>query len=137
MFDGIRGEFDENVTPLLRDIFEDTQKLLRQEFTLAKVEVREDARRAREVITYVAAAAVALTISALLACIAFAHLLTFYVEGFSLWLAFGCVALMSAAGGLFFVRMARRKGREIRIFPEQTIESLKESAEWVQGQASM
>jgi hypothetical protein len=137
MLDGIRGEFEENVTPLLRDIFEDTQKLLRQEFALAKVEVREDARRAREVVMYLAAAAASLTISALLACISLAHLLTFYIEGFSLWLAFGCVALVSAVVGLFLARAARRRGREIRIFPEQTIESLKEGAEWIQGQASM
>jgi membrane protein YdbS with pleckstrin-like domain len=121
----------------LRDIFEDTQKLLRQEFALAKVEVREDARRAREVVMYLAAAAASLTISALLACISLAHLLTFYIEGFSLWLAFGCVALVSAVVGLFLARAARRRGREIRIFPEQTIESLKEGAEWIQGQASM
>ena len=86
---------------------------------------------------YLAAAAASLTISALLACVAFAHLLTFYIEGFSLWAAFGCVALLSGGVSYVLIRAARRRGQEIRIFPEQTIESLKESAQWIQGQASM
>lgn len=137
MLDGIAGEFEGNVAPLLRDILDDTQKLLRQEFALAKVEVREDARKARAVLVYLAAASTALAMSVVFLGIACAHLLAFFIQGLALWVAFGSVALASACVGFVLMRIVTRKSRQIRIFPEETLTSLREGAEWIQGQSSL
>ena len=137
MLDGFRSDWDESVTPLIRDIFEDTQKLLRQEFALAKVEVREDARRARDLVAYLAAGVALLTGSMLMLGFAAAHALPFFFEGFPLWLGFASLALFSGAAGLILLRVAARKSKQIHFFPEQTLGTIKESAQWIQGQASM
>jgi len=137
VLDGIRSDWEENVTPLIRDIFEDTQKLLRQEFALAKVEVREEARRARDLVAYLAAGVALLSLSVLLVGLAAAHALPYFFSGFPLWLAFALLAVVSAVAGFFLVRVASRKSKEIHFFPEQTRGTIKESAQWIQGQASM
>jgi len=137
MFEDIRGDLEDHVLPLMRDIVEDTQKLLRQEFALAKVEVREDAKRARDVLGYLVAASFFLGISAVLFSVALSHL---FVEAFphlSLWQGYLAVALLSGAAGAILMRIVAKKSRKIRIFPEQTASTLRESAQWMQDQASM
>lgn len=137
MLDGFRGDFEDHVAPLLRDIVEDTQKLLRQEFALAKVEVREDAQRLREVIAYALAGSVAIGLAAALLGVALSHLLAAYVPGLALWAAFSAVALLSALCGFLLIRVVANKSRTIHFFPDQTIGSLREDARWIQERATM
>ncbi len=134
MLDDLRGDFDQHVAPLLRDIIDDTQKLLRQEFALAKVEVREDAKRMREILAYSLAGAVAVVLSLALLAVSAALLLVSAMPSLQPWVAFAAVAFVCAACGLVFMRIVSKKSRNIRFLSEQTIESLREDAEWIRGQ---
>ena len=134
MLDELRGDFDEHVAPLLRDILDDTQRLLRQEFALAKVEVREDAKRLREIVAYSIAGAIATALSAALFAVAAALLLVASLPWLQPWAAFAAVAFVSASCGALLMRLVAKKSRNIRVFPEQAIESLREDARWIQGQ---
>lgn len=137
MLDGLRGDFEEHVAPLLRDIVEDTQKLLRQEFALAKFEVREDAQRMRALIAYAFAGAVAIGVAAGLMGVALALMLATFLSGLELWAAFAAVALLSALAGVLLVRVVGIKSRSLRLFPDQTLSSLREDARWIQERATM
>lgn len=134
MLGELRGEFDEHVAPLLRDILEDTQKLLRQEFALAKVEVREDANRLREIFAYSIAGAIATALSAALLTVSAALLITSWLPWVQPWAAFGALALLCALCSVVLLRLVAKKSREIRVFPEQALESLREDARWIQDQ---
>ena len=134
MLDGLRGEFDEHLAPLLKDILEDTQKLLRQEFALAKVEVREDAKRLREIVAYSVVGAIATALSAALLAVSAALLLVAWIPWLQPWAAFAAIALACGACGAFFMRLVAKKSRSIRVFPEQSLESLREDARWIQEQ---
>lgn len=135
MLEGFRGDFEDNVVPLVRDIVEDTQKLLRQEFALAKIEVREDAQRARNAVGYLLAACVGLGMSAVFLGIAAAHAFVAWFPELRLWQSFGIVALVSAVFGAILMRVVVRKTKEIRVFPEQTLDTLREGVEWIQRRA--
>ncbi len=137
MLDGLRGDFEEHVAPLLRDIVEDTQKLLRQEFALAKVEVREDAQRMRALIAYALAGSVAIGVAAGLMGVALALMIATYLSDLELWAAFAAVALLSALAGLLLMRAVRIKSRSLRLFPDQALSSLREDARWIQERATM
>ncbi len=134
MLDELRGELDEHVTPLLRDILEDTQKLLRQEFALAKVEVREDAKRLREVFGYSIAAAIATALSAGLLAVSAALLLVAWFPWLQPWAAFAALAFVCALSSVVLLQLVAKKSRSIRVFPDQVLESLREDAQWIRGQ---
>jgi hypothetical protein len=113
MLDDIRHEVEVTVAPLLRDILQDAQQLFRQEWALAKTEVREDALRARE-----GATALMLGFSLAVLSFLFANLMLVYflVEayGWATWQAYGVVTLLlfiSAAGATWW---GRRRLRSVR-----------------------
>ena len=134
MLDGFRGDFEDHVAPLLRDILDDTQKLLRQEFALAKVEVREDAQRLREILAYSIAGTIASGLSVAMMAVAVALFLVAWLPWLAPWAAFAAVAFVCALCGALLMRLVAKKSRSIRVFPEQAIESLREDARWIQEQ---
>lgn len=113
--EGLRGEFEGTVVSLLRGILEDTQKLFRQELALVKVEVREDARRART-------ALVALSLAVLLGLVGFfllgcmcALLLASAFPALPVWGGFGVIAVVLLIGGVVSAAVARRSSRRLRL----------------------
>jgi uncharacterized membrane protein YqjE len=131
MIDDIRREVEVTVAPLLRNILDDAQKLFRQEWALAKVEVREDARRARD-----AVAVLIFGLAVGLLAFLFLSLMAVYLvaESFALqiWASYGIVAgsLILIAG--VSAAWGMRRLRAIRYFPEVPFHSLKEDVEWLQ-----
>ena len=124
MLEDMRRELESTVTPLLRGILDDTQKLFRQELALAKVEVREDALRARDAVVGLSLGALSGAISFVFACFSIVYLLITYRPDIPLWGSFAIMAAVLAVVSWFFTIRGARKARQIRGYPQETIGSL-------------
>jgi hypothetical protein len=135
MMEDFRREFESTMTPLLRGILDDTQKLLRQEIALARVEVTEDAIRARDAVVNISVGAMMGYIAFVFACFAAVHLLVAYQPRLPVWGSYAIVAGILAVAGWIFTSRGMQRAREIRGIPEQTVDSLQQGFQWMQRRA--
>ena len=120
--DSIRG--------LIRGILTDLRTLIREEIALARVELREQAGRARTAAMSFGMAAAALafgsTFLLIAVAIAIADLLNWPV-----WSGFLIVAAVLSLVGLVTLSSGRRQLRAFHAVPEETVSTLKENSEWI------
>lgn len=135
MIDEFRREFESTMTPLLRGILDDTQKLLRQEIALARVEVAEDAHRARDAIMGISLGAMMGYLSFVFICFSCVYLLIAYQPALPVWGAYALVAVVLAVASWLFTARGIRRAQEIRGIPEQTVDSLQQGFQWMQRRA--
>jgi hypothetical protein len=135
MMEEFRHEFETTMTPLLRGILDDTQKLLRQEIALARVEVTEDARRARDAVVGISVGAVMGYMAFIFLCFAAVYLLVAYQPTLPVWGAYAIVAAVLAVVSWFFTARGMRRAREIRGVPQQTVDSIQQGFQWMQRRA--
>ncbi|MEN9845040.1 MAG: hypothetical protein RIS36_187 [Pseudomonadota bacterium] len=135
MIEDFRREFESTMIPLLRGIVDDTQKLLRQEIALARVEVTEDALRARDAVVGISVGALMGYMAFIFVCFAAVYLLVAYQPGLPVWGAYGIVAVILAVMSWIFTSRGVRRAREIRGIPEQTVDSIQQGFQWMQRRA--
>ena len=120
--DSIRG--------LIRGILTDLRTLIREEIALARVELREQAGRARMAAMSFGMAAAALAFGAtfllIAVAIAIADLLNWPV-----WTGFLIVAVVLSLVGLVTLSSGRKQLRAFHAVPEETVSTLKENSEWI------
>jgi hypothetical protein len=121
--------------PSLGDLFSDlsrqTSTLVRQEVTLAKTEMSEKASAVGKDVGMIAAGG-ALAYAGLLALIA--ALIILLAEVMPWWLSALIVGAVVIGAGAMLVQRGREALKHQSIAPEQTIETLKEDAQWVKEQ---
>ncbi|MDA8368688.1 MAG: phage holin family protein [Nocardiopsaceae bacterium] len=120
------GTQDRSLGDLIGEVTQDLQKLFRQEVALAKAEIREEATKAGKAAGMLGGAGFAAYMVAVLLSLA-------AVFALDQWLGLGWSTLVIAAvwaviGAVLFV-MGRSRMRAVSK-PEQTIETLKEDAQW-------
>ena len=125
------GDFvQESLGGLIRGILNDLRMLIREEIALARVEIREQAGRAKAAALSfgIAAAALAFGGTFLLVAIALgiANLL-----GWPAWTGFLIVALLLCIGGFVTLSSGRKQMATIHAVPEETVATLKENSEWI------
>ena len=125
------GDFvQDSIGSLIRGILNDLRTLIHGEIALARVELREQAGRARAAaLTFgVAAAALAFGGTFLLVAIALgiAALL-----GWPAWSGFLIVAIVLCIGGYITLSSGRKQMAGVRAVPEETVTTLKENSEWI------
>ena len=121
--------------PSLGELFghltSDLSELLRSEMELARVEIREEATKAGKAAGMVGA-------GGLIAYLGFALVATAaawgLAEAIDAGWAFLIVGLVVGAIGAVLVLMGRAKLRDVRPVPEETVETLKEDAQWARAQ---
>ena len=120
--DSIRG--------LIRGILTDLRTLIREEIALARVELREQAGRARMAAMSFGMAAAALafggTFLLIAIAIAIADLLNWPV-----WTGFLIVAVVLNLVGFVTLSSGRRQLQAFHAVPEETVSTLKENSEWI------
>jgi hypothetical protein len=132
MLEEIRKELELTVAPLVRGIVEDSQKLFRQELALVKVELREDARRMRDVVILSSLGVGFFLVGLLLlggtvACFIYELVGTLPLSG-----ALGFAgALFLVVGGVLLID-ATRRAKKIKGIPEQAVQTMRENVEWIQ-----
>lgn len=120
------GVSERAVGSLVSEFFEQAQRLLRAELTLAKAELREEATKFKAGGVMVGAGGVLLLIGGiafmLFACVALALVMP-------LWLStlIVTVAFLATGGGVAYAGMQRMKQLHA---PQKTIQTLKEDGQW-------
>ncbi len=122
--------YNESLGGLLRGVLMDLRQLMREEVALARVEIREQAGRAKLAAASLGAAAVALLLGAIFLLVAIAIGIADLLD-WPLWAGYLVVALLLSVGGVVAYAAGRRKLQNVRPMPEQTVETLKENSEWI------
>jgi len=111
----------ESTVSLIRGILNDIRTLIREEIALARVEMREQAGRAR---------AAALAFGGIFLLVAIALGIA-YLLGWPAWAGFLIVALLLCIGGYFTLASGRKQLASVHGVPEETVTTLKENSEWI------
>jgi putative superfamily III holin-X len=120
--DSIRG--------LIRGILTDLRTLIREEIALARVEIREQAGRARAAAMSFGVAAAALTFGGTFLLIAMAIAIADLLN-WPLWTGFLIVAVVLSLVGFVTLAAGRKQLRTFHAVPEETVSTLKENSEWI------
>ena len=135
------AEFDPATTPkrpertlgeLFGEMTSELSTLFRKEVELAKVEGREELKRAGAAAGMFAGAGVAGWLAVLFSSFALAWLLD---QAMNTALAFVIVAVLWGIVALVLVSSARKKAKQIKPLPETT-DTLKEDVQWLKAQKS-
>lgn len=112
---------------LMGEVTKDMQKLFRQELALAKAELREEGSKAGKAAGMLSGAAFAGYMAAVLLSLTVVFWLSNLI-GLG-WSALVVAVLWAIAGAVLFV-IGRKRLREVSAVPQQTVETVKEDAEW-------
>jgi uncharacterized membrane protein YqjE len=119
---------ERSVSAVLQDIVRDSQEMVRSEIHLAKVEIREDVRRAVSSGAWLAAGAVGVLSAWVFVLWTLAYALA---TSMPIWAATLVIAVVMAAVGAVLVMGGLRRVRRLQAIPERTVASLKENLEWI------
>jgi hypothetical protein len=125
----------DSLTGTIGKIVDDVRELFREEVALARAELRQE-------IGELSAAAIRFGAGAAAAGLAGFFLLLAIAQGFAMlvhwpvWAGYFAMAVVLAIGAAIAVQSARAKARAVSAVPPQTVETLKETKEWIQGRMS-
>ena len=122
--------YQESIGGLVKGILGDLRELIREEIALARVEMREQAGRAKLAAGALGAAAVALAFGCAFLLVAIAVGVADLFQ-WPLWAGFLAMALVLSIGGMVMLSTGRRRLRSVHAVPEQTVQTLKENSEWI------
>ena len=120
----------ESIGELVRGILHDLRSLVREELALARLEIREQARRARLAALSFGIAAASLAFGGAFLLIALATAIADLLS-WPVWAGFLIVAVLLGVAGLVTLAAGRRQAQRLRPVPEETVTTLKENSEWI------
>jgi MFS family permease len=120
----------ESFGSLIRGILTDLRTLVREEIALARVEIREQAGRARAAAISFGIAAAALLFGGTFLLIAVATAIADLLD-WPVWAGFLVVAVLLSLVGVVTLSAGRRKLAEVHAMPTETVTTLKENSEWI------
>jgi uncharacterized membrane protein YqjE len=122
--------YQDSIGGLVRGILVDLRQLMREEIALARVELREQAGRAKLAAGALGVAAVALAFGGTFLLVAIAVAVADLFD-WPVWAGFLTVAVLLGITGMVMLSAGRRRLRSVHAVPEQTVETLKENSEWI------
>jgi hypothetical protein len=124
---------DRSIGALIGEVTQDISKLFRQEVALAKAELKEEAAKAGKAGGMLAGAGFAGYMVAVLLSLALVFALDAVMPiG---WAAVLVAVVWAIVGGALYT-MGRKRLKDVDPVPRQTVETLKEDAQWVRDQRS-
>jgi MFS family permease len=121
---------NQSIGDLVRGILMDLRTLLREEIALARVEIREQAGRARSAAMSFGMAAAALLFGGTFLLIALATGIAELLD-WPVWAGFLVVAVLLSLIGLVMLSAGRKQMKTVHAVPEETVSTLKENSEWI------
>jgi uncharacterized membrane protein YqjE len=124
---------EKSIGELFGEMTSEVSALMRKEVELAKVEIKEEVGRAGKAGGMLGAGAGAGYFALLFVSLALAWLLD---QAMNTALAFFLVGLIYAIAAAVLITRGRDQMKKVDPVPRQTVETLKEDAEWVRAQKS-
>jgi MFS family permease len=121
---------NESIGGLLRGILMDVRTLIREEVALARLEITEQAGRARAAAISFGIAAVSLAFGGIFLLIALAQAIADLLN-WPTWAGFLIVAVLLSLVGVVTLSSGRKRLMTVQAVPEQTVSTLKENSEWI------
>jgi uncharacterized membrane protein YqjE len=121
---------NESIGSLLRGILADLRMLVREEIALARVELREQAGRAKAAAISLCLAGAALAIGLVFLLVAFATAIADAMN-WPVWAGFLALAVLLCGAGLVAMVVGRQQLRRVHAMPAETMSTLKENTEWI------
>ena len=120
----------ESIGSLVRGILMDLRTLVREEIALARVEIKEQAGRARAAAISFGIAAAALAFGGAFLLVALATAIADLLE-WPVWAGFLVVAALLSLIGFVTLAAGRKKLQNVHAVPSETVSTLKENSEWI------
>jgi uncharacterized membrane protein YqjE len=123
-----------SMTALVSGIIADTQKLMRHELELARVEIKQELTKTRDAALSLAAGAGAMVWATVLLTLMIVFFINWATDGaVPLWGCFGIVGgLMLATGAILFF-IGKSRAESINLVPPQTAETMQENVQWLKN----
>jgi Putative Actinobacterial Holin-X, holin superfamily III len=118
---------------LLIGLIHDAQQLLRQEVALAKHEIRVELRKILGAGMSLGLGIGIAAIGGWLLILMLVHLLH-ELTALPLWMCYGIVGGLCAAGGIVLLVLGKQKLARLHLVPQQTVETMQENVQWVKAQ---
>jgi hypothetical protein len=128
--DAVRRPDDQSIGSLIAEVADDVSRLFRQEVELAKAEIKAEATKAGKAAGMLGGAGFGGYMVAL-----FASLALMFGLGAVMPLGWAAVivAVLWGAVGAVLYSMGRKKMKDVSPVPQQTVETLKEDAQWLRN----
>jgi len=123
-------EGDTSISQLISGIVGDAQALVRQEIALARQEISEEIGNAKQAGIKFGIAGGVLAGGGLLLILALAQGIADLLN-WPNWAGYVLVGAVLAIAGYILLSSAQKQMKEVHPVPEQTLETLKENAEWI------
>ena len=123
-----------SLAALLGGIMKDAKDVLVQELTLAKLEGHEELRHIKTAALLLGIGAGVAAVGGLLLSVMLVHGLAAYTD-MPLWGCYGIVGSGCGVLGWVLLAAGKHKGEEIDVMP-QTVETMKENAQWLREQTT-
>jgi hypothetical protein len=128
--EGARRSDDQSIGSLIAEVADDVSRLFRQEVELAKAEVKAEATKAGKAAGMLGGAGLAGYMVILFLSLALMFGLAAIMPiG---WAAVIVAVLWGAAGAVLY-SMGRKRMKDVSPVPQQTVETLKEDAQWLRN----
>jgi uncharacterized membrane protein YqjE len=129
------GRPEPSLSALVTGIIHDAQELMKQEVALARQEIKQELVKTKDVALAFAAGAGVAALAAVFLLLMIAFLITWAsADRIPLWASFGIVGIvLGLCGGILFYN-GRNRAEEIHLIPRQTVETLRENAQWIKTQ---
>jgi uncharacterized membrane protein YqjE len=122
---------------LVGGIVNDVQVLLKEELQLAKCELANQFRVAKQAIFALAVGVAIAVFGALLLVFMLVYLLHWALsERLPVWSCFGIVGAVLTILGTALFSLGKRRARQVRLLPPQTIATMKDNVAWITKQTS-
>lgn len=115
---------------LLRGILMDVRTLIQEEIALARVEIREQAGRAKAAALSFGIAVAALAFGGIFLLVALATAIADLLN-WPVWSGFLIVAAVLGIAGMVTLSSGRKQLRTVHAVPEETVSTLKENSQWI------
>ena len=119
-----------SITGLIKELLTDVQTLIREEIALARLEMKEQAGRARAAAMSFGIAAAALAFGVTFLLIAVATAIADVLD-WPVWAGFLVVAVLLSIIGFITLSAGRKKLQTVHAVPEETVTTIKENSEWI------
>src|SRR5438093_8595086 len=135
MDNGSHHSAEPSLTALLGGIVSDAKDLLVQEVALTKLEVRDELRKAKSAAMSLGIGIGIVTAGGMLLMLMLVQVLAVFTA-MPLWGCYGTVGSVLVILGTVLLAAGKTKAEELDVVPQQTVETLKETAQWFTEQTT-